>query len=167
MPSTWVSIEVEAEFRERIDESLIERAATMAIEVGLQHDARRGIRRLISGREALQLSILVTVDAEIHRLNREYRSVDKPTDVLSFSLLEDSPSTGGEICPSELPLPLGDVVLSYPFIERQAGELGHSVEKELAWLVIHGTLQLLGYGHANEVDGQEMETLEQQALSGV
>lgn len=83
--------------------------------------------------------------ATIQQLNADYRGFDKPTDVLSFSQLE------GELVPmpegEELPEVLGDVVIAVPVAERQANERGHSLEAELALLITHGLLHLLGEDH--------------------
>lgn len=107
-----------------------------------------------------EASVLVTGDREIQDLNRTYRGVDRPTDVLSFALTEGEEWS----VPPGLPRPLGDVIVSYPYAVRQAGELDHSIDMELAWLVIHGTLQLLGYHHATEDEAEHMENIETQAL---
>jgi probable rRNA maturation factor len=89
--------------------------------------------------------------------------VDSPTDVLSFSFVEKG--AGQSLAqPPDAPTQLGDIAVSYPRVERQAEELGHSPEKELAWLIIHGTLQLLGYTHDADEDAARMEALEQVAL---
>ncbi len=109
-----------------------------------------------------ELSIRVTTDDEIQRLNREYRGVDRPTDILSFS-----PETGDNIqaaAPPDMVRLLGDVVLSLPTARRQAEELGHSLDMEMAWLTIHGTLQLLGYAHETDEEATHMEALERTAL---
>jgi probable rRNA maturation factor len=106
----------------------------------------------------------VTSDEELQRLNRSFRGVDGPTDVLSFSFLEGGP----EVAPSaDVPLQLGEIVLSFPCAARQARDLGHSIEKELAWLTIHGALQLLGYAHDTDERADRMEGLEQQALRAI
>lgn len=143
---------------------LIARAAEAAVEVGLRDAPDTDILRLVRAYRLVEMSVLLTGDEEIHRLNREYRQIDRPTDVLSFALLE---GRGGVDHPVELPLPLGEIVLSYPTVERQADDLGHTVAKELAWLTIHGTLQLLGYSHAEEREAERMETLEQEALASL
>ena len=112
---------------------------------------------------ALEVSLRVTDDAEMHRLNVTYRGVDAPTDVLSFSYLENQ-SGPGVAYPPDAPRQLGEIAISFPYAERQASYLGHSIEKELAWLTIHGALQLLGYSHDSDDKAEHMEGLEQQAL---
>jgi len=98
------------------------------------------------GRSDAELSLLITDDEEIWSLNRLYRSVDRPTDVLSFSQLEgEGPPTTPEL--------LGDVVISWETAERQAAELGHTLLEELRRLLIHGVLHLLGYDHEKDDAG--------------
>lgn len=111
----------------------------------------------------LEISILLTDDEEIRRLNREYRGVDRATDILSFSLVTDDDGKVQTMPVGDVQS-LGDIVISYPYATRQAAELGHSLEMELAWLVIHGTLQLVGYTHDTDESAQHMEGLEYTAL---
>lgn len=95
------------------------------------------------GESASELSIVLTDDAAIRELNRDYRGKDKATDVLSFSLLEgDEPVAFG-------PRALGDVVISMDTAARQARSIGHSLEDEVTRLLIHGVLHLLGHDHVN------------------
>lgn len=145
-PDVEVLIDVAPPFAGKVDEDLIFRAADAAL------------RHASMPRQAVVVSVRVTDDAEIHRLNRQFRGVDRPTDVLSFQLEADT------ITPPNMPTPLGDVVLSYPYLQRQAEDLGHSFEQELAWLTIHGTLQLAGYEHDTTQDAEHMEALEYAAL---
>jgi probable rRNA maturation factor len=93
-----------------------------------------------SGRSEAELSILITDDEEVCSLNRVYRDMDRPTDVLSFSQLE------GE-GPVIVPQLLGDVVISWETAQRQASELGHGVSVEMKRLLVHGVLHLLGFDH--------------------
>ena len=106
------------------------------------------------GLENAEVSITLTDDACIHRLNRDYRSIDRPTDVLSFAQREgDAPAvTGGPETE-----PLGDIVISVERAEAQAAEYGHSLRREMAFLTVHGMLHLLGYDHIEETDREEME----------
>ena len=100
-----------------------------------------------------EVDVLVTSDGEIHKLNRETRQVDKPTDVLSFPAFD--------LRPGELPgpedadpgtglVPLGDMMISMEHVAAQAKEYGHSNRRELAYLVTHSVLHLLGYDHMDE-----------------
>lgn len=115
---------------------------------------------------SLEASIRVTDDDEIRRLNRQYRNVDRATDVLSFSLIE-RPEDVTLMHRAGVPVQLGEIVLSWEYCVRQAAALGHSVEMELSWLTIHGTLQLLGYTHDNDRDAARMEELECRALTAL
>ena len=111
------------------------------------------------------LAVRFVSDREMRRLNATYRRRDEPTDVLSFPGDLDAGSNLGamfhldEILPLGEVLHLGDVVVSVPTARRQARRLGHSVERELRVLVLHGVLHCLGHDH--ETDGGEMEELEQ------
>jgi len=100
-----------------------------------------------------EVDILVTDDAGIHAINREQRAVDAPTDVLSFPALElraGEKPTGDDADPGTGLVPLGDMVLSYERVAAQAKEYGHAKSRELAYLVTHSVLHLLGYDHMDE-----------------
>ena len=106
------------------------------------------------GVENGEVSITLTNNEYIHELNREYRHIDRPTDVLSFALneseepaIEDGPDINV----------LGDLVISVERAEEQAADYGHSVRREIAFLTVHGMLHLLGYDHMEEADRLEME----------
>lgn len=101
-------------------------------------------------------SIVLTDDASIHAVNRDYRGVDRATDVLSFPADEGD----GLIAPPDGFL--GDVMISVQTAERQGAELSHSTERELAFLCVHGMLHLLGYDHIKPEDEERM--LERQRL---
>ncbi len=104
---------------------------------------------------------LVFVDNDyIHQLNLEYRGIDAPTDVLSFALEEGEPmpDADGETI-------LGDVVVSLERAEEQAGEYGHSFQREVVYLTAHGVLHLLGYGHDTEEERRIMRQKEEAALA--
>jgi probable rRNA maturation factor len=116
----------------------------------------------------VEVSLLLTDDATLHRLNRDFRGVDRPTDVLSFSQLDGAaPDAPDGAAPPPLPggtLPLGDVALSVPRARRQAGDYGHAFDRELAYLVVHGLLHLLGYDHEAEDERVTMRREEEAAL---
>ncbi|MBR6727468.1 MAG: rRNA maturation RNase YbeY [Clostridia bacterium] len=95
-----------------------------------------------------EVSVTFTDNEGIRAINREYRQIDKPTDVLSFPLFEESADGTRE---------LGDIVLSLEKCRAQAEEFGHSFERECAFLTVHSTLHLLGYDHVNsEEEDKEM-----------
>lgn len=137
------------------------------------------------------LTLVVTDDAAIQDLNKRYRQQDKPTDVLSFPLLdkplvdapadqvwssgEDQTGKAGEaiedepafITPSELATNLGDIVISWPTVVRQAAEAGHAPLYELLYLFAHGILHLVGYDDATEAGYTAMVNLQRVALENM
>ncbi|HVG95811.1 MAG TPA: rRNA maturation RNase YbeY [Chloroflexota bacterium] len=108
----------------------------------------------------VEASLLLADDATLHRLNRDFRGVDRPTDVLSFSQLESAPLLPGRAGT----VPLGDVAVSVERARRQADDYGHPFERELAYLFVHGLLHLLGYDHEAESDRASMRREEETAL---
>jgi probable rRNA maturation factor len=115
--------------------------------------------------ERLSASVLFTNDAQVHALNREWRAKDKPTNVLSFPMLDRAdllalPADG----PPEL---LGDIALAYETCEREAGEKGVPVDSHAAHLIVHGLLHLAGHDHIDPAEGDAMEALEITALASM
>ncbi len=115
------------------------------------------------GTPAAELSVTVTDDETVRGLNREYADEDAVTDVLSFSQREGEEFVGA---PGSVP-PLGEVVIAYPQATRQAEERGRSVEEEVARLLIHGTLHLLGYDHAVAEEERRMRAREEELLGAI
>jgi len=101
--------------------------------------------------ETIELSLVITGQERIQELNRDYRGKDSPTDVLSFAMNEQKEEAEEEpvafIGPPDGLLHLGEVIISYPQALIQAQESGHSLHKELAALIVHGVLHILGYDH--------------------
>lgn len=108
-----------------------------------------------------EVSLLFTDDAAIAELNAEWRGKGSPTNVLSFPTAEDMPLPEGE------PRPLGDIVLAYGVISREAVEQGKTLRDHTAHLIVHGTLHLIGYDHETDDDAEEMERLETGILKGL
>ena len=103
--------------------------------------------------ETAEVSLTLVDDEQIHVLNRDYRGVDRPTDVISFALEEgDEPVIIGG--PAEMLL--GEIVISMETATRQAAEYGHGLEREVAFLALHGMLHLLGYDHMTQEDEKRM-----------
>ncbi len=101
-----------------------------------------------------EVSITLTNNQYIHKLNLEYRKIDRPTDVLSFALNEsEEPDVEGGPDMNVL----GDIIISVERAEEQAAEYGHSLKREMAFLTVHGMLHLLGYDHMEEEERKEME----------
>jgi probable rRNA maturation factor len=120
------------------------------------------------GCEGVEVAVTIVDDERIRELNRTYRNKDASTDVLSFAMnesLEEEPDIRYDDLDEEIEEQLlGDIVISLPTAIRQAEEYGHSLERELAFLVIHGFLHLLGYDHMNEEDEKEMFTRQRAIL---
>ena len=114
----------------------------------------------LGGLEEAELSIVLTDDSAIRELNQSYRGVDRPTDVLSFSQREGE---DGNISPEIL----GDVVVSLDRAHEQAREYGHSFERELGFLVVHGILHLLGWDHEMPDDEARMMAKTEEILEGI
>lgn len=102
----------------------------------------------------VEISLLITNDATLHQLNRDYRNIDTPTDVLSFANEDEHPAhpTPPVIGVPDLTRYLGDIAISYDRVIAQASEYDHSRERELAYLTVHGVLHLLGYDHERSED---------------
>lgn len=111
-----------------------------------------------------EVSIWITDEAEIQRLNRDYRGVDAPTDVLSFGAEEGAAPF---ITAPGQPRVLGDLAISYPHVVRQATEYGHSRQRELSYLITHGLLHLLGYDHAQPEQARQMRAREEALLGAL
>jgi probable rRNA maturation factor len=123
---------------------LVERAALAA----LAHQSAQG-----------DLSIVLTDDAQLQQLNRDYLGVDAPTDVLSFPSDETDPESGAAY--------LGDILISAPRAREQANAAGHPLESELQLLVVHGVLHLLGHDHAEAEDKSRMWTAQATILESI
>lgn len=109
-----------------------------------------------------EVDITIVTDEEIHVLNRDYRGVDRPTDVLSFAL--DEGEEEPEILGSEAEHLLGDVIISAERAAAQAEEFGHGLKREIVYLAVHGLLHLLGYDHMVEEDKVVMRAREEATL---
>jgi len=115
------------------------------------------------------INVLFTDDSGIRKYNRDYRSIDKATDVLSFPMqtfIEAGWSSHGELEFDEDTgeLPLGDIIISMETVKRQSEEYGNSVEHETAYMIIHSTLHLLGYDHDNEKNEKIMHSKAKEIL---
>lgn len=128
----------------RDTEDIIKRAASAALEE--EH---------ASG----DISVLITDDNGIWEMNKDYRNVDRPTDVLSF------PSSEGDELSTVPDGFLGDIAISINRTKAQALEYGHSFERELSFLTVHGCLHILGYDHMNDEDRQTMFALQDEILN--
>ena len=136
------------------DAALLERAARLTLDTSTppSNDFEFALA-------SVDMTIVLTDDAQLHELNREYLGVDAPTDVLSFPASEADPETGTPY--------LGDILISVPRATQQAEAAGHSVEDEVQLLVVHGTLHLLGYDHAGAVEKARMWKAQAEVMSGL
>lgn len=117
----------------------------------------------MEGVASAELSLVITGDRRIRQINREYRRKDAPTDVIAFALTE---RTGDEfIAPPDDVRHLGEVVVSCPRAAAQAEERGHSTQRELAILIVHGILHLLGYDHEKPAEARKMGARERSILA--
>lgn len=110
-----------------------------------------------------EVSVSFVTDEEIHDLNRTWRNVDRSTDVLSFPMEEEEDDVASDAAPRLL----GDIVISLPTARRQADEYGHSLEREVGFLLVHGFLHLNGYDHETPADEQRMFSLQDEVLDSV
>ena len=112
-----------------------------------------------------EISVKFTSDVEVHALNAEWRGKDRPTNVLSFPMLDQDEIAGP---PPPGGLMLGDVVLAHGMCSREADEKGIAVSAHAAHLIVHGTLHLIGYDHeTSDADAEIMEQVERKALSAL
>lgn len=109
-----------------------------------------------------EISVVLANDDLVHTLNRDYRDRDKPTNILSFAMLDGD--HGWEAPKREGPCTLGDLVLAFETVQREAKEENKTFESHFLHLVIHGTLHLLGYDHMQDDEAEAMESIEIQIL---
>ena len=129
-----------------INESIVEEIKTAINLIGKLYDV-----------DNHEVSITLTDDTTIHKLNKEYRGIDRPTDVLSFAFLESDEPEIINNDTDEAVDSLGDIIISVERAESQAEDYGHSLRREIVFLTVHGMLHLLGYDHMEEADRLEME----------
>ncbi|TPG12340.1 rRNA maturation RNase YbeY [Sphingomonas oligophenolica] len=141
-------------------EALATRACRAAIELTPQGP-------LLTTPARIEISVRLTSDDEVHTLNRQYRDQDKPTNVLSFPMVQpdlidtiSQNSDDGEVL-------LGDIVLAHDVCVAEAADKHVSVEQHATHLLVHGTLHLLGYDHLGDEEAGAMEDIERQALASL
>jgi probable rRNA maturation factor len=101
-----------------------------------------------------EITLRLTDDAEVQSLNAQYRHLDQPTDVLAFAALDEDIVLPPVL--ADIPIYLGDIIISVCTAQKQAGEQGHSLSTELLWLASHGFLHLLGWDHPDDQSLAEM-----------
>lgn len=132
-----IEVQVDEPFQGQFQPDLLRQAALAVL-----------VHQRIEG--AYELAVVVTDDDVLHRLNKQHRGTDRPTDVLAFAEAFDDGSAGLFVSAPDVPRYLGDVIISYPRAVAQASQAGHSVPAELQLLVVHGILHLLGYDDEDE-----------------
>lgn len=110
----------------------------------------------------IEIDCLITDNRSIQKLNRRYRGIDSPTDVLSFRFAETNLNYDHIDFPEdvEVSTPIGEIIISYSRILEQAAQYGNTVKEEMDLLLIHGTLHLLGYDHISKTDARKMREME-------
>ena len=110
------------------------------------------------------ISVTIVDNAYIHEINKTYRHIDRPTDVISFAFLDDNPKRD-ELFKSGQMVVLGEIYISYEKAQEQAISYGHSLDRELKFLFVHGLLHLLGYDHMKKEDEEIMFRLQDEILA--
>ena len=152
----------------------------------LLHEVIEAAAKYLKLPEGIELDLSIVSNEEIQALTRDYRGLDKPTDVLSFALTEVSSEYDVDFAHLDLaeeaeetedleetefedeeaiPQHLGDIIISYPRAQEQAQDYGHSLDRELAFLAVHGFLHLNGYDHQTEEEAQEMFRIQEEVLT--
>lgn len=144
---------IEDEYKNRLTKKFLKQVAMKVLEAEQTGDN-------------VELGILITSQEKIRELNREYREKDEPTDVLAFQMITEQVQKAIDlfIVPPDNIRHLGEVVISYPQAVIQAREHKHTVKKEIAVLLIHGILHLLGYDHEKPSDERKMKPREEAIL---
>lgn len=122
-----------------------------------------------------EVNVVITDNEGIHQVNKEFRNIDKPTDVLSFPMIEystpgyfdDLEEYDDYFHPETGELLLGDIMISVDKVREQAADYGHSLERELGFLVAHSMLHLFGYDHMEDEERTVMERKQEEILEGV
>jgi len=139
-----IFVEIDSKLTELVQTSMIEKAGQTALKIASKTSDE-------------DLTVEVTDDSHLRKLNMQFRSIDSTTDVLSFPSDETDPDTGRPY--------LGDIAISFPQALKQSLQAGHSVEIELQLLTIHGVLHLLGYDHAEKITKAHMWKLQEAVLN--
>jgi len=140
----------------RVDRPFLAHIDSEAIKVALETTLERFDR-------SVEMSVIITDNQTIRQFNHQFRGVDAPTDVLSFTNDPDPDFPAGD----EAADYLGDVVIAYPIAKQQAKHSGHNPMEEVVLLAVHGTLHLLGFDHDTPARKKEMWTMQQQIMQAL
>ncbi|MFD1422070.1 rRNA maturation RNase YbeY [Lactiplantibacillus songbeiensis] len=142
-------------------------AGAAAADLQLIRDLIAAAGQELKLRDDTEVSVTLMNNDEIQKINEQYRGVDRPTDVISFAMHDDDADDVIVMDPemaAEMPLNLGDIMISVDKVDEQAQFLQHSRERELGYLVVHGFLHLNGYDHLQPADEKEMFGLQRKIL---
>lgn len=153
-----VAVQAEAEWPDGEWEKLAEAAVAAAI-------AATPHAELAASAAMVEVSIRLTSDAEVHQLNLQYRGKDKPTNVLSFPMVQPDLIDAVSANSDDGELLLGDIVLAHGVCATEAGEKGVTLEAHATHLIVHGLLHLLGYDHQGSDEAEHMESLERDVMA--
>jgi probable rRNA maturation factor len=146
-----ISVQVEEQYEARVDADALHRLA-------------RGVLKAEGRRGPLEVGIVVTTDDEVHALNRQYLGHDYKTDVISFGMEDEMGDEVEFLTPEERPEYLGDVVISYDRAAEQGPEYGHTAEREVALLMVHGLLHLLSYDDTDDASRARMHARQEELV---
>jgi len=150
-PRVEISVLIDKEFKRKITAIWLKKVARKVL---LAENVKPNV----------ELGLVITGQDKIRELNRSYLEEDAPTDVLSFPLIESDLDEIGFVTPPDSVLHLGDIIISYPQAKQQAKKRGHTVKKEVAVLIVHGLLHLLGYDHDTPAHKRSMHKKEAQII---
>lgn len=152
-PPANIDLEIDPAYEDRVPAERLYQIAAAALRHG--------------GAEHAELTLVIADDALLQQLNRDYRGIDAPTDVLSFASHDEGEGAPIFVTAPEALNYLGDVIISFPTAQRQADAAGHSVSDELSLLAVHGVLHLLGYDHASPEEEADMWARQAQILASL
>lgn len=127
----------------------------------MMHKVAESAEKRLQLRDDYEISVSFVRSRTIHAINRDYRQIDRPTDVISFAV-QDDPDI-----PEEAQTDLGDIFINIDYARRQAKEYGHSETREILFLFTHGLLHCLGYDHMEESDAKVMFALQDEILDPI
>ena len=157
-PSQRIDVQVFPAFARRLSKAWLRKVAEQALDI--QDEAM-----------SPTVSLVIADDETVHQLNREYRGLDETTDVLAFPLWASAENAGLDTeefyLPPEEAAPVGEIVISYPQAARQAREGKRPLRAEMALLIVHGILHLLGYDHADPRQESRMWARQDEVLARV
>ena len=119
--------------------------------------------KMLNISENSMMSVTFVTTEEIHQINKDYRNIDRPTDVISFAFLDDKNEI---IVGEDVPLDLGEIYICYEVADNNRKNYGNSIRREICFLFVHGLLHLLGYDHMTKEDEEIMFPMQEKILEG-